>query len=750
MNVQILYVTRNPYNGTIPAITPEEARSITRTWTSFQRFYNDKETTGIDAQRWDLLLDCWWCGDRNQPCLVLDSRTVNTLEVIDNADVHNKIIVAYNGDFEARWNLSRGLVLGEYSCPMVATKTILQGADELDYDIVAELRRRQIEIPEGMDKDIRNEFIGNPNLVIEDRHVIYNAFDVIVLPELEAKQQVHIDKFNLNFLIHRLRGPLVKILAQSSLTGFVHNQELWLEILNRRKIQAAECAAWLGQYLSDNQVDILKIRPKLQEEIDRINNRYTKLNERLAKLNTQIDSFEERGKTTTKAYQLQVEMREKVLADLDKPAPEVAIEINWGSSDQVLGVLNALNINPLPTDVDKETRRPRPSVSKNARNDWFANNPEHPRLDFMKKLDEFKSIEHNIKSFGQAWIDTYYNPKTGKVHTIFRQAGTTTGRFAAGDADNGLFNIQQIPKTPIDVTAFADMLPPIELPEDPEERVKALKKVPVYRLCFGTDPGRSIGTFDYTGCEIVCMISLSHDLELKRITELPDQHSYLGTKCWRAVYQHRYEKTQDPKWKELAETYTMPSKSKARDLFKQSGVFPVVYGVKEGKVASIQGFVREEGGIFIRTIEAEMPNVINFVKAKAAGALANGYVVHNTRTNSRRWFESVLYANRHGLNLSNKEEVAVESAARNSPIQGTNADIIIEAIVTIMKWARLYKVDLRLLGQVHDELIFDFKDEDAEWITTKIKLLMERTAQRYLIPEISMKVDAHHGKTWIK
>lgn len=79
----------------------------------------------------------------------------------------------------------------------------------------------------------------------------------------------------------------------------------------------------------------------------------------------------------------------------------------------------------------------------------------------------------------------------------------------------------------------------------------------------------------------------------------------------------------------------------------------------------------------------------------------------------------------------------------------TNVDIIIEAIVTIARWAKLYKVDVRLLGQVHDELIYDFP-EDQDWIPAKLQELMTRTAQRYLIPEISMSAGCDVGYYWIK
>src|SRR6185369_5149580 len=74
--------------------------------------------------------------------------------------------------------------------------------------------------------------------------------------------------------------------------------------------------------------------------------------------------------------------------------------INWGSSKQVLEVLRQLNC-PSPTKQDKATRKPKAGVGKEARANWFVANEGSEFEPLMKKFDEFKKIQHNIKSFGE-------------------------------------------------------------------------------------------------------------------------------------------------------------------------------------------------------------------------------------------------------------------------------------------------------------------------------------------------------------
>lgn len=727
--MKVVFVTRRQHNisSKIPILTPEAARVLVETWKDYQTLAHDKETTGWDPFLHIELLDAWYTGNPDEPIIVIDRTSVETEEVITNGFLRNKLILAHNAAFEARWNLRKGLSEGEYYCTMVSSQTISSGAKGLKFDIISELIRRKIEVPSVMDKETRLKFIGkDKSIVFDDDDIFYNAGDTYELHELKRRQQRHIDSLNLNFLIHRLRMPLVKVLAQAEITGFVHNKEAWLAIAEKGKKKLAELQIQLDDYLQKNKIRIEEINRNLAEEKAKANKQVDGNKRRFDRLRAEVARFELKGGKSleTKAYKKQKEQLEKCLTFLPKPLPPE--EVNWSSPQQPILAIKALGI-MVPLERDKKTYQMKESVSKGARTNWFAENLTHEHMEFMKLLDKYKKTEHNVKSFGEKWIDIYYNKITGKVHTCFRQAGTRTGRFASGNKKNGYFNLQQIPK------------------------YKNEQKIAEFRVCFGTDEGRSIATIDYTGCELVAMISLSNDLDLKKLSDLPDQHSYLGTKCWRAVYKDRYERTKDPKWKELAETYVMDKKihEKERDKFKQSGAFPVVYGVKPNKVASIQGFSAIEGKIFIDTIEKEMPNVIRFVKEKAAFAVLNGFVIHNYRTNSRRWFTQVLDARKEGKELSYREKGSIESQARNSPIQGSNIDIIIEAIVTIDRWRRLYKIPIRFLGQVHDELIYDFPD-DLLWIPEKLRQLMKNVAKRYLIPEIDMDADMHVCKTWNK
>ncbi len=681
---------------------------------------NDYETTGTDAHRHIPLLGAWTVYDYTY---IIDHTTVPIGEVVTNEIIKDKLIIAHNADFEARVNLKHGLTNGRYACTMVRDQVILSGVPDAGFDIISCLRRANIPIPIEMNKDIRKQFINRqlPTLFTEEE-IRYNASDNLRLRQLYDHQEAIGFKKNMIFLMNQLRGPLVKILAKGELRGFRHDSETWIKIAEEETQQANAICREMEMMLKDRGIDILQFNKPLLKQIDSKKNKLQKLKDRCIKLEEQITRMKPGTKSLEKTIQVLDRAKDEIYAI---EHTDYQIVLNWASPQQVMNVLRFLLKSNVPKAMDQKTRKIKEGTSKAARTNWFAENDGHPEVPFMKLFDNYKNLEHKAKSFGKQWVENYLNPVTGKVHTTFRQAGTRTLRFASGDKDEGFFNLQQIPGR-----SEADKL---------------------RRACFKPDPGRSMGTLDYTGCEIVCMISLSRDLDLKRISELPDQHSYMGTKCWRNVYAYRYQQTKDPKWKILAETYELKNEGegkKVRTKFKESGVFPVIYGVGPPKVASIQGFSKEEGRIFIQTIEAEMPTVVSYVKSKAKEAISTGEVIHNTRTNSRRIFPKV-HDQQYGYVLSDQERTSIENAARNAPVQGTNVDIICEAMVMIDRWTSLYKVDACFLGQVHDELIYDYP-EGEHWIVGKLKDLMRRAAQKYLIPEISMDVDARYGDCWLK
>ena len=638
-------------------------------------------------------------------------------------------MIAHNAKFDYGWLLTNGIDPTHLYCTMIAEQKLSQGSTK-SANLIQTSAEYGIIVDEEGDKAIRNDFIGaDPDtMVFTDAHILYAMADVKNLLKIKTKQLELIEKRDMMFMIISIQMPLIKAIAEMELTGFVHDSERLRKYLDVLGEEIDEKMKELEDLIKD--IDLSGVNLALEKEQEKREISIEKLKARLDKNKDKLDEMVAKGKTHLKTFATIADVferdKERLKEKLDNP---IVYTINWGSPAQVLALLYKLEVSPIPRDKDAKTHQMKDSISKGARTVWLSENEANPHYRLIKTFDTYKKMLHNYNSFGEKWIEKYVQ-SNGKVYTNYRQASTSTGRFSCGNKNQGFPNLQQIPK----ITDSED--------------------IPIYRVCFATDEGRSIFTGDYTGCEIVCMISLSGDLELKKISELPDQHSYMGTKCWKNIYQKRYENTGDEKWKELAENYEMnqstPEGKKMRTRFKESGVFPVIYGVYKTKVAKIQGFTEAEGQIFIDTIEQEMPKVVNFVKSKANEALQTGEVLHNTRTNSIRIFDKVKNHLIYGEKLEFMDKVEAESAARNSPIQGTNADIIAEAIVTIRKWIKVNKLDIRLLGQVHDELIYDMPDEYLDWAPPKLKELMCRSANRYLIPEIKMEADYELGKTWTK
>ena len=684
----------------------------------------DFETNSLDPYIGKLLLTAIY-NNVDDFVIVIDNTSVDWSYLC--MSLSNKKVLAHNAKFEYKFARTNGIRLNNLYCTMIAEQKMFQGSDFRN-NIITVCERRGINISEEWSKETRNDFIdADTNIIFTEEHIKYVAFDVLHLHEIKKIQEELIKRLDMEYLIYHIQMPLVSILGEIEITGFVHNSKKWIDYSKAQAFKARIITRRLNKYVQiciNNYLDFMPDYVKFQSNL--INN-LERLRTRLEKQDSKIKELEERGKTHLKSYEVLKETRSNTLVKfmelnaLSIEETEPTADINWSSTNQVIAVLEELKI-PLPKAKDNTTKQMKPSISKEARINWLVNYIKHPFYLFMRSFDRFRNIIHNINTFGESWVEKYTNPVTGKVHTIFKQASTSTGRFSSGDKLAGFPNIQQIPAKP------------------------------QYRECFGTDEGRSIATIDFDACETVMMVGLSGDLELKKLTELPDSHSYMGTKCWRAVYANRYKETGDIKWKELSETYEMSKNTpEARKKFKNTGIFPVIYGVHNKKIATSQGFTQQEGQIFIDTIAKEMPNIMKFVNDNAQFVLTHGYVIHNKRTNSRRWFPKVLEASKNKKELEFMDKINAESEAKNTCIQGSNADLIQECMVTIDRWARLYKLDIRCLLQCHDELAYDFPDSYIELgIPQKIEELMCRVAQNYLIPEISMKASTEIGKTWIK
>ena len=122
------------------------------------------------------------------------------------------------------------------------------------------------------------------------------------------------------------------------------------------------------------------------------------------------------------------------------------------------------------------------------------------------------------------------------------------------------------------------------------------------------------------------------------------------------------------------------------------------------------------------------------VESKSAFAEKYGYVIHNTRTNSIRWFPALIKQIKGEYNKQDNFIAISEdlSAARNTTIQGTQADFVKEASVKLQYWYWKNKYDAVILSWVHDEIVDKMKEEDAPYLSFIKREILTTVANKYL------------------
>lgn len=283
--------------------------------------------------------------------------------------------------------------------------------------------------------------------------------------------------------------------------------------------------------------------------------------------------------------------------------------VKYSSDKQMKQLFKDFGEHP-PVKSDKET------VAVPMLEAYLISNPQSILAEFLRTYIEHSAIQKQLSTYGQSFLDMI-NPITGKIHTTFRLCATDTGRFSSGDVRAGFPNLQNIP---------ADIR---------------------FRHCFGVEEGYEVTTCDLSGAELIVMVALSNDLRLLELAS-GDMHSHMANLCWKPIIEDRGEEfTED----------MIVSKKQNKD--KRTGFKPMtfgtIYGMYAGKAAEQLNVTKEEGEIVIKMIKKEIPDVFKMVESASKFAMKYGYVVHNKRTNSRRWFTPVLEAKKY-LKQMQKED----------------------------------------------------------------------------------------------
>ena len=165
--------------------------------------------------------------------------------------------------------------------------------------------------------------------------------------------------------------------------------------------------------------------------------------------------------------------------------------------------------------------------------------------------------------------------------------------------------------------------------------------------------------------------------------------------------------------------------------------FGIVYGIGAFSLSKDIGVTRSEADRYIKSYLAAYPGVAAYMEKAIDDAKKNGFVT--TLYGRRRYIPELS-------NSNGNMRAFGERVARNAPIQGTAADIIKIAMIKVSRSLKDEFPTARLILQVHDELIVECDEKDAEDICTLLEREMENAADL----AVRLTAEAHFGKTWLE
>ena len=274
----------------------------------------------------------------------------------------------------------------------------------------------------------------------------------------------------------------------------------------------------------------------------------------------------------------------------------------------------------------------------------------------------------------------------GRIHSTFNQTEARTGRLSS---DNP--NLQNIPIR----TELGSQL----------------------RAYFIAKPGHVLVDADYSQIELRILAHITGDEQM--------QQAFLnGEDIHRST---------------AAKIYNLPPEDITPRLRSSAKAinFGIMYGKGAYSLSKDIGVSVKEADAFLKSYLAAFPKVDTYMEKTIADGKANGYV-------------STLFGRRRALPELSSSNFNVRSSgermARNTPIQGTAADVIKLAMVRVWKRLRDEKMDSRLILTVHDELIVEAPEAEAEKAAAILREEMEGCVQ-YAVP---LSTDVHAGKNWLE
>ena len=300
-----------------------------------------------------------------------------------------------------------------------------------------------------------------------------------------------------------------------------------------------------------------------------------------------------------------------------------------------------------------------------------------------KVIIQYRGLAKLKSTYTDSLINIQH-PDTKRIHTSYQQAVTSTGRLSSTEP-----NLQNIP---------------IKTAEG--------RKI---REAFVAEKGNVLISADYSQIELRIMAHLSGD---KNLT-------------------HAFNNNIDVHSATASEIFDVPLEEVTTDHRRSAKAinFGLIYGMSAFGLTRQLGIPRHEAQAYLDTYFERYTGVREYMDSTKELAKKNLYV------------ETILGRKLHvtEINASNGlRRQAAERAAINAPLQGSAADIIKKAMIDVDEWIGEDNPNIKMIMQVHDELIFEVKKDFAEEALTNVISLMERAVKL----DIPLIVDANQGANW--
>ena len=300
-----------------------------------------------------------------------------------------------------------------------------------------------------------------------------------------------------------------------------------------------------------------------------------------------------------------------------------------------------------------------------------------------KLIIEYRSLSKLITTYTKK-LPEQINQTTGRIHTSYNQTGAATGRLSSSDP-----NLQNIPV-----------------------RMAEGRRI---RQAFLAAPGHKIISADYSQIELRIMSHISEDPALL----------------------NAFERNLDIHQSTAAEVLGIPLEQVTSEQRRSAKAvnFGIIYGMSAFGLAKQLGIERHEAQDYIDKYFARYPRIKEYMENTRAQAHSTGYV--ETLSGRRLYLPDI--------NSSQiMRQRGAERAAINAPLQGTAADIIKRAMISLDQWIHDKNIDARMIMQVHDELVFEVADNEVVRLIDTIREHMMKAAEL----KVPLLVSIGVGDNW--